>query len=356
MKALVFEKYGKAKDVLELRDIPEREPEAGEVKVKILLSPMNPSDVYNTIEGTYSDAVGKTIWNHGREPHQYTIDPEGNKVIPSLPHIPGLEAVGTVVKAGKGLRGRMLLGKRVVVVGAAKGNWQQYNVVLANQALPVGKKLTDEQASTFFVNPVTAYLMLVKVLKCRKGEVLMQSAANSELGKMVIRLCKELGVETINLIRNNEQAAHLKSIGANHIIDITKDDLKAQVHKITGGKGVPYALDPIGGQLASDMVQCLGLKGRMLVYGTLTRDPIVFSPRDLMTPLTRIDGFFLPNYLERKSMLQKLMIIKKVERLVQKGILQSEVGPIFPIDSYTEALAAVNQPGNKGKVLLRPNE
>src|SRR5688572_25840721 len=102
MKALVFDQYGKAEQVLVLKDLPEPEPAAGEVKVKMLYSPVNPSDILNTIEGTYRDAIGKTIWNYGKPESEYSIDPDGVRKFPSLPRVPGLEGVGVVVKAGKG--------------------------------------------------------------------------------------------------------------------------------------------------------------------------------------------------------------------------------------------------------------
>ena len=356
MKALVFEKYGKAGNVLQLKDIPEPELGNGQVKVRMLLSPVNPSDIFNTIEGTYRNAVGRTIWNHGRPEHEFSVDPEGERMIPQLPHIPGLEGVGIVVEAGKGLRAKFLLGKRVAVVGAAKGNWQEYNVVEDKQALPISSSLSDEQAASSFVNPVTAYLMVKEVLKCREGEYLIQSAANSELGKMVTRLGKEFGFKTINLVRNKDQAPHLKSLGANEVIDISSEDLKARVHQITDGMGVKYALDPVGGELGSSMLQCLGVGGKMVVYGTLSSQPLSFSARDLMTPLASIEGFFLTNWMADKSLFKKLSVIRKVGKLVQKGVLGTETGQVFNIEDFQQAIEAVNQPGNKGKVLLRMNE
>jgi len=270
MKALVFEKYGKAEEVLTLKDLPEQEPAAGEVKVKMLYSPVNPSDITNTIEGAYRDAIGKAVWNYGKTERDFSIDPSGERMLPSLPHVPGLEGVGIVVKAGAGLYPKYLLNKRVTVVGAKRGNWQQYNVVDARQALPVKSGISDEQAAVSFVNPVTAYVMIHKVLHCKKGDIVLQSAGNSEVGKMIIRMGKRFGYQTINLIRNKSQAEHLRSIGASHIIDITSENLRKRVFEITHGKGVKFALDPIAGSLASDMVQCLGLNGTLLVYGTLS--------------------------------------------------------------------------------------
>lgn len=353
MKALQFHQYGKAQDVLELVDLPEQEPGDGQVKVKMLMAPINPSDVYNTIEGTYKNAVSQTIWNHGKT-DDLSIDPLGKHKIPGKPTVPGLEGVGIVVKAGKGLRGKLMNGKRVLVVGG--NTWQETTVVGAEQVIPASKKLTDEQAATAFINPVTAYVMTQEVLKCGKGHYLLQSAGNSEVGKMVIRLGKHFGFKTINLIRNKDQATHLKSLGADHVIDITTEDFKARVAEITNRKGADFAIDPIGGELPSKMIQCLGMKGRMLVYGTLTTDPLTFSPRDLMTPLISLEGFFLTNYMAGLGLLKKFSIVGKAGKLVAAGVLNSEIGPSFTLDQYQEAIKAVNEPGNKGKVLFKISE
>jgi NADPH:quinone reductase-like Zn-dependent oxidoreductase len=353
MKALVFEQYGKAKEVLKLQDIPQPEPQKGEVKVKMLLSPLNPSDVYNTIEGTYKEAVGKAIWNHNKVEKDFTMDADGLKTIPSLPHIPGLEGVGIVVSAGSGIYGKMLIGKRVTVVGADKGNWQEYNVVAAKQALPVNKALSDEQAATSFVNPVTAYIMIKEELKCKKGDFLLQSAGNSEVGKMVIKLGKYFGFKTINLVRNINQKAALTAIGADYVLDVTSEDVKTEVYKITAGKGVRCALDPLSGELPSNMIQCLGVDGTLMVYGTLLSEPLSFSSRDLMTPLAGIKGFFLTNWMAKQPLWKKMYILKKAGKLVKSGVLASDISQIFELEDFQNALMAFETNNNKGKILLK---
>lgn len=353
MKALVFDSYGRAEDVLELRDIAEPEPGPGQVKVKMLYSPINPSDFINTIEGTYHQAVGRAIWNYGKAESEYTIDPAGERRLPALPHVPGLEGVGIVVAAGAGAYPRFLLNKRVLVIGGARGNWQQFNVVDTRQALPVSKGISDEQAAVSFVNPVTAYAMVREVLRCGKGDVLLQSAGNSELGKMIIRLGRKYGFQTISLIRDAAQEPHLRELGADHVIDISREDLKAAVQRITGGRGVPFALDPIAGSLGSDMLQCLGLGGRMLVYGTLSAEPLQFPSRDLMTPIAAVEGFFLTNWIGQKSLLKKLSVTRKAAALVRSGELATEISKAFALEDFQEALAEVRKPGNRGKVLFR---
>ncbi|MFM1918568.1 MAG: Mycocerosic acid synthase [Candidatus Hydrogenedentota bacterium] len=353
MKALLFDQYGKPEDVLRLVDLPEPEPGPGEVKVKMLYSPVNPSDLINTIQGTYRDAIGKAIWNLGKPESEYAVDPKGERKLTPPPQVPGLEGVGVVVKAGAGLYPRLLMGKRVLVIGGKRGNWQEYNVVPAKQALPVKAGIPDEQAAVAFVNPVTAYAMVHEVLRCGAGETVLQSAGNSELGKMIIRMGRRLGYKTISIVRDATQAPHLKSIGADHVIDISTENLKERVHQITGGQGVPFALDPIAGSLASAMIPCMGLRGRMLVYGTLSAEPLQFSSRDLMTPLASVEGFFLANYMAGLPLLKKLSLTRKVAALVQSGELGSDIRQVYPLEAFRSAVADVQQPNNRGKTLLK---
>jgi len=355
LKALVFDHYGKAEEVLSLREVPMPEPGPGQVLVKMLFSPVNPSDLTNTIEGTYRDAVGKAIWNFGKPESAYAVDPGRARMLPEPPLTPGLEGVGVVVKAGAGLYPRYLVGKRVSVVGARQGNWQEYNIAEAKLALPVKAGISDEQAAVSFVNPVTAYAMIHEVLRVERGALVLQSAGNSELGKMIIRLGKSAGFHTISLVRDGAQADGLRAIGADHVIDLSRESLRERVHQITGGTGVKYALDPIAGSLASDMVQCLGLNGRMLVYGTLTGEPLHFSSRDLMTPLASVQGFFLTNWMATLSLPKKLGVIRKTAALVRSGELQSYIRQVYPLEEFRAAIEDVRQPGNRGKVLLRLN-
>ncbi len=353
MKALVFNKFGKAETVLKLKEVAEPEPGPGEVKVKMLLSPINPSDIYNTIEGTYVNAVSRTIWNYQKKPAEFTVDPEGKRKLPGLPHTPGLEGVGMVVAAGPGKLGKMLVGKRVACLGGKKGNWQEYNILPAKQALSVARNLPDEQAAMSFVNPVTALAMIRKVLKPKKGSWLMQSAANSELGKMIIKLGQHFGFKTINLVRKDEQIEGLRKLGADEVINIKKQDLKAEVQRITAGAGAPYALDPIAGKLASEMVQCMSLGGRFLVYGTLSSQNLNFSSRDLMTPVCSIEGFFLTNWLATQNLASILLLTRQVGKLMQKDILTSQVSAVYDLKDYKKALVAAKKAGNTGKILLR---
>ena len=129
MKAAVFDKFGDPSQVLHVRDVPDPHPGPGEVRVRMILSPMNPSDML-VVEGRYG-------------------------VLPTLPAIPGFEGVGVVDEVGPGLIGRFVRGKRVLAINSAGGNWAEYAVIPARQARPVPDDIPDEQVATFLVNPAT---------------------------------------------------------------------------------------------------------------------------------------------------------------------------------------------------------
>lgn len=332
MKAAQFDQFGEPCEVLQVRDVEVPQPGTGEVLVRMLLSPVNPSDLM-TVRGVY----GK---------------------LPKLPCTPGYEGVGIVESSGGGLLGKLLVGKRVALLNGINGNWQERTTVGAKQAVPLPKGLPTEQGATFFVNPTTAFAMTQRVLAVPAGDWLIQTAAASELGKMVVRLGKRFGFKTLNVVRRTEQAETLKSLGADAVVVFdpalhAADDFRNQVRSAAGNRGVRFAIDAVGGETGSAVVKCLAPGGRMLVYGTLSPEPLRFSPRDLMTPGATIAGFWLARWLPQLSLLAKLKLIRTVSRLIQEGVLTSQVGEVFPLDRIGDAVRAAEIPRRPGKVLLR---
>lgn len=332
MKAVRFEKFGEPVDVLRVSDVEVPQPNAGEVLVRMLFSPVNPSDLM-TVRGVY-----------GKQP--------------KLPCTPGYEGVGIVEASGGGLLGKLLVGKRVALLNGINGNWQERTTVLAKQAVPLPQSLPAEQGATFFVNPTTAFAMTRRVLAVPRGEWLLQTAAASELGKMVVRLGRHFGFRTLNVVRREAQAETLRSLGADAVVVFdpekqTADDFRRGVQEKVGSHGVRFAIDPVGGSTGSAVVKCLGAGGRMLVYGTLSPEPLSFSPRDLMTPGASIEGFWLARWLPQLSLLKKLKLIREVSKLIQQGMLTSDIGEVFPLDQIANAVHAAETPGRAGKVLLR---
>jgi NADPH:quinone reductase-like Zn-dependent oxidoreductase len=326
MKAIVCEKWGDPEEVLHVRDVPEPVPGPGQVLVRMLASPVNPSDLL-MVRGEY-----------GRQP--------------PLPATPGFEGVG-VVESGKGLLARRVRGRRVAVLNGVTGNWQEKVVLPAQQAVPVPRTLTDEQAATFFVNPASALIMTRYVLRVPSGAWLLQTAAGSALGRMVIRLGQTFGFRTLNVVRRREQAEELLRAGGTAAVATNDEPLRERVLALTDGAGVPYAIDAVGGATGSEVIHTLSRGGRMLVYGTLGRDPMTIDPRTLMVGQKRVEGFWLSNWARDQNPLSMLLLFRRIGKLIRTGVLTSEVGASFPLDDIRAAVRQAALPGRQGKVLLR---
>lgn len=328
MKAIVFERFGEPTDVLQVRDLPTPQPGAGQVRVRMLASPVNPSDLM-VVRGRY-----------GR--------------LPSLPATPGFEGVGVVDQAGPGLLRRLRglrPGRRVAVLNSGGGNWQEYVVLAARQLVPLPDGLPGEQGASFFVNPASAVIMTRHVLNVPAGAWLIQTAAGSALGRMVIRLGRKFGFRTANVVRRPEQAQELTREGGDFAVATGDAHWEQRLREATGG--APFAIDAVGGATGSGVLRALGPNGRLLVYGTLAAEPLTVDSRFLMVGHRRVEGFWLTNWVSAQGPLRLLALFRTLGRLMLEGVLHTPPGPSFPLDQIAQAVRHAESPGRQGKVLLR---
>ena len=340
MKAIRFDHYGEPADVLTVTDQPVPEPGAGEVRLKIRFSPVNPSDLLY-VRGHYSG------------------------VAEHFPSGAGFESVSVVDKLGPGVDG-LSVGQRVFAHNSKGGNWSEYAVVSAQTTWPVPDDVPDEQVASFMINPATAILMVRHVLAVPRGQWLLQSAAGSELGRMIIRLARHDGVRTINVVRRREAVAELKDLGADEVIVSGDGPIDEQVRRIVGPQGVDYAIDPVAGQTGTEIFRSLSADGRMLLYGSLTGEGVSVGDNPRLTLsgrrtlevfwlgywLTRLhkSGFFPPG---RPAILQ---LIDEIADLIRAGVLETSPGKKFGLDEIHAAVAEAESVGRSGKVLVTPDQ
>ncbi|VTR96910.1 zinc-dependent alcohol dehydrogenase family protein [Tuwongella immobilis] len=330
MLALQFDRCGPPTEVLRLVDCPDRSLRPGELRIRMHAAPINPSDLLYIA---------------------------GNYPLPAQPPcIAGFEGVGTVIESGGGFLARWRKGQRVVVL-SPEGTWCQHAIAPALRVIPVPETLRDEQAATFFVNPMTALVMIERVLRLRRGQWLVQSAANSVLGKMIIRLCRSRGIHTLNLVRRSASIPELLEIGADAVLPLDAAGGEAAIPDLvrqqTKGIGAAAGIDAVGGTLASTLLESLAPRGRLLVYGLLSGQPIAFNPRLLMTQGKQIEGFWLAEWFQRHSPLTMLGLIRQVTRGILAGTLATPVAATYPLDDYSAAIAHAQQSDRAGKILFR---
>jgi NADPH2:quinone reductase len=347
MKAAMIDAHTDDVSAVHVRDVSVPKPVRGQVRVRMRMAPVNPSD-FNYINGTYERAFARMIWNRGVE---RPTGPAGDPA-PAPPYSLGVEGVGIVEESGGGLLGRRLVGKRVAVVGGPPhGTWQEQTLIDARRAFPVPRALSDAEACSFFVNPLTALIMVRHVLQVPRGAVVLQTAAGSALAQMVRNLGRADGFRTINVVRSRAGAERLATDGAKYVIATEDQDLLEAVHRYVPG-GVQYVLDCVGGATASQTLRTLAPGGRMVCYGTLSPEPISLPPRDIMMPMTSVEGFYLAAYLANRSLFQRIALVRTTAKLIASGVLGTSVEQTYRLDDLHAALEHARRPGRTGKILL----
>jgi len=348
MKSAYIDLFSDDASSVELRDNPVPSPGPGQVRVRMHMAPVNPSD-FNYIDGTYERAFGRMIWNLGAT--RPTPGP-GQEAFPTPPYALGVEGVGVVEEAGGGFLAKRLVGKRVAVVsGPPHGTWQEQTLIDARRAFHVPREMSDAEACSFFVNPLTALVLVRRLLEVPRGAVLLQTAAGSALGQMVRNLARQDDFRVIDVVRSHAGAERLRQEGSKYVVAMQDEDLLEAVHRITP-EGVDFVLDCVAGKTGSEALRTLRPGGRMVCYGTLSGEPISLPPRDIMMPMTRIEGFYLSAYLNQRSLLQRLGLIRRTAKLIDSGVLGTEVEKTYRLEDLHQALAHARRPGRTGKILL----
>jgi NADPH:quinone reductase-like Zn-dependent oxidoreductase len=167
----------------------------------------------------------------------------------------GNEGAGTVVKAGASPAAQALLGKKVAIIGGAM--YAQYRAMAASQCLPLPPDATAADGASCFVNPLTA-LGMVETMKLEGHKALVHTAAASNLGQMLNRICLKDGIGLVNIVRKPEQAALLRAQGALHVCDLSAPGFTDALTDALAATGATIAFDAIGGgKLAGQILSCM---------------------------------------------------------------------------------------------------
>lgn len=349
MKSARIDAFSEDPGTVEVRDVPVPSPGDGQVRVRMRMAPVNPSD-FNYMDGIYERSFARLIWNLGAE--RPTDSPGSTEPFARPPYALGVEGVGIVEESGGGFLGKRLVGKRVAVVsGPPNGTWQEQTLIDARRAFPVPRSLSDAQACSFFVNPLTALVLVRHVLQVPRGSVLLQTAAGSALSQMVRNLAREDGFRVVDVVRSRAGAERLKRGDSKYVVALEDENLLEAVHRIVP-EGVDYVLDCVGGATGTEVLRALTPGGRMICYGTLSREPISLPPRDIMMPMTSVEGFYLSAYLAKRTLFQRLGLVRRTAKLIESGVLGTPVEQTYRLDQLHAALEHARRPGRAGKILL----
>lgn len=355
---------------ISLESVPVPEPGSDEVLVRVDATPINPSDqglLFGTADldtirvGGTADAPVVTA----RIPPQ-AMPAMAGRLGESMPV--GNEGAGLVVRAGASPAAQALLGRTVAVLGGSM--YSQYRCVKAAQCLPLPEGTTAVDGASCFVNPLTA-LGMVETMRLEGHRALVHTAAASNLGQMLNRICLKDGIGLVNVVRSAEQAALLRGIGARHVCDSTAPDFDATLVEAMAATGATIAFDAIGGgrlatRILSAMEAALNRNAKeysrygstthkqVYLYGRLDTSPTLLE-RDygmawgvggwLLTPfLQKIGPAAAQRLRERVAAEVKTTFASRYTREVSlAGALQAE------------SIAAYGRRATGAKYLIRPS-
>ena len=204
------------------------------------------------------------------------------------------------------------------------------------------------------INPPTAHLMLTDVVDLKPGDWIIQNAANSAVGRLVIALAKTRGIRTVNIARREDVFHQLSALGAD-ICLLDSDDLPSRVAERVQGSSVRLGLDAVGGPATKRLGVCVEDGGVVSNYGRMSGDEPVFGAAELIFRGVTLTGFMLGRALARRDRRGVQSIYDTLIREVLAGRLSAPVDTIYPIEAIREALIHAQSPGHKGKVLVAPN-
>ncbi|QND70981.1 zinc-binding dehydrogenase [Tardiphaga robiniae] len=269
-------------------------PGPDEVVVRIEAAPINPSDL-GLLLGA-ADPASVKISGSGTSSVVTATVPQANmkamggRLDESM--AVGNEGAGTVVKAGSSEAAQALLGKTVAMIGGAM--YAQYRVIKAKECLPLPEGTTATEGASCFVNPLTS-LGMVETMKREGHTALVHTAAASNLGQMLNKICQKDGIDLVNIVRSEEQEKLLRGIGAKYVCNSTSPSFMEDLTAALIATNATLAFDATGGgKLQGQILQAMEVAAvkamkvysrygstthkQVYVYGRLDLRPIEFVP------------------------------------------------------------------------------
>lgn len=349
--------------------IPEPGPE--QVVVKVEATPINPSDL-GLLLGPADMTTAKSTGSGA--------DVVVTAKVPAaaLPFLAarldqampvGNEGAGTVIKAGSSEAAQALLGKTVSMVGGSM--YTQYRLLKAGDCQPLPAGTTAAEGASWFVNPLTA-LGMVETMKREGHKALVHTAAASNLGQMLNKICNEDGIGLVNIVRSQEQAKLLAGIGARHVVDSSLPSFSDDLTQALVETGATIAFDAIGGgKLASQILTSMEIAinktakeysrygssthKQVYIYGGLATGPVELSRNYGM--MWGVGGWLLTPFLQKIGRPEQI----KLRQRVVNSLKTTFASHYTRVISLPEALdlkniASYGKRATGEKFLINPNK
>ena len=355
---------------LQLVDVPVPELKPQDVLVRVEASPINPSDL-----GLLLGMADVSTAEQGGTPERPTITakiPDGlvkhmaGRLDQPMPV--GNEGGGVVVAAGESDEAQALLGKTVGALGGAM--YGQYRAVRYHQCLAMNDGVSSKDAASCFVNPLTS-LGMVETMRLEGYQALVHTAAASNLGQMLQKICINEGVGLVNIVRKDEQEQILRDIGAEHVCNSSKESFTSDLKEAIAATGAYLAFDATGGgelanQILASMEQAAIATApeysrygsdqhkQVYIYGGLDRSATVLRRSYGMS--WGIGGWLLTPFLQRVGRERDAELRQKVADEINTTFASSYAAEISLAGALElETLQVYAQQATGKKYLINPN-
>lgn len=327
MKAIQFEQYG-GPEVLKYIDLDYPKPRDFEVVIKI-------------------EAIGVNYADTARREGQYVVDTP-------LPYVPGSEVAGTVVEVGKDVKG-ISVGSRVVTLLSSRKatGYAEYTVADGRALIPVPDNVEFSTAVALPLQGLSAYHILKTMGRLEKGETVLIHAAAGGVGTLAVQLAKLFGAgKVIATASTDEKLALAKELGADVLINYTKEGWEKEVLTATNGVGADVALEMAGGDVFRKTLNCLAPFGRLVIYGVASGEQARLYPSSLMAENKSVIGFFLPGIMKKQELYSSSLT--ELLTYVNDGTLLLKIGGVFPLEKAADVHRLLQSRKTQGKLVLVP--
>ena len=302
--------------------LPQTEPGPGQVLVKVAAASLNFPDLL-VVEGKY-------------------------QFRPELPFVPGSEFAGIVETVGEGV-GHLKPGDPVACAG--HGGFGTHAIAQAHQAVPLPKGMDLKDAAAFFFTYGTSLHALIDRAALKAGETVLVLGAAGGVGSAAVQIAKAVGARVIAAASSAEMLAFCRRMGADDTIDYAKEDLRAALKALTGGRGPDVVYDPVGGALAEPAFRSIGWRGRYLVVG-FAGGTIPALPWNLaLLKGAAIVGVFWGDFLKREPKAAEADI-RQLLAWYGEGRVRPAIDTVLPMGQVRDAYARMASRQVMGKVVL----
>ena len=326
MKSAQLSAIGPAEKSVRCIDVPDPgAPGAGEVLVNVVACSINPADIL-IIEGEYATK-------------------------PTPPCALGIEGAGTVAAVGAGVT-NLKIGDKVMSLG--RTNWTQRIRDKAETFVRLPKEVDLAQAAMMKVNVATAHLMLTQYVELKRGDWVIQNAANSGVGVDLIRLAHADGIRSVNVVRRTSLVDPLKKLGADVVV-VDGPDLAQRVAKETGGAAIRLGIDAVAGAATGRLAQCVAEGGTVVNYGLMSGEQCQIDASHFLFRDIHLVGFWLAKVMRGMKFDEIQAMYGKLAARLLDGTIHVAVEASYPLEKISDAMAHAKREARGGKVQLRPN-